>query len=103
MTVSVAPSSVELNEKETAQFNATADGINKLNFVYKWKKRGSNFPPTKVSSVFKALFTIPDLRISDQGDYYCTVTNEWNRMVESYDVILKVKGKYAVSYCVYAC
>ena len=103
MTIIVAPSSIELSEKETAQFNATANGINKLNFMYKWKKQGSNSLPPKVSGVDNTLFTIPDLHISDQGDYYCTVTNEWNRMVESYSVTLTVKGKYAVSCCVYAC
>ena len=92
MTISVTPSSVEIIEKETAQFSAIADGINSINFLYQWKKRGSNLLPTKVLGVNETLFTIPDLRISDQGDYYCTVTNEWNRMVESDEVILNVKG-----------
>ena len=99
MTISVTPSSVEIIEKETAQFSATADGINNMNFMYRWKKRGSNLLPTKVSGVNETLFTIPDLRISDQGDYYCTVTNEWNRMVESDDVILNVKGMQFYTMC----
>ena len=63
-----------------------------MNFIYQWKKRGSDFLPTKVLGVDDTLFTIPNLSISDEGDYYCTVTNEWNRIVESDDVTLIVTG-----------
>lgn len=92
MTVSVAPSSVEIAEKETAQFNAEADGVNKINFMYQWKKRDSGFLPSKILGVDDASLRIPDLYITDQGVYYCTVTNEWNRIVESNDVTLIVTG-----------
>ena len=78
---------------ETAEFNAIADGINKINFMYQWRKRGSDFLPNKLLSVNETVFTIPDLSISDQGDYYCTVTNEWDRSSESEDVTLIVKGE----------
>ena len=78
---------------ETAQFNAIADGINKINFTYQWRKRGSDFLPNKLLSVNETVFTIPDLSISDQGSYYCTVTNEWDRSSESEDVTLIVKGE----------
>ena len=92
LTISVVPISSEIRETENAGFTATANGINKINFVYQWKKRGNDFLPNKVLGINEALFTIPDLRISDQGDYYCTVTNEWDRSMESDDVTLIVKG-----------
>ena len=94
LTISVLPSSSEVRETETAQFNARADGINKINFMYQWRKRGSEFLlPNKLPSVNETVFTIPDLSISDQGNYYCTVTNEWDRSSESEDVTLIVKGE----------
>ena len=93
MTISVIPSSLEISERETAQFNAIADGVNKINFMYQWRKRGSGFLPNKLFSVNETVFTILDLSISDQGNYYCTVTNEWDRSIESDDVTLIVKGE----------
>ena len=73
-----------------------------MNFIYQWKKRGSDFLPTKVLGVDDTLFTIPNLSISDEGDYYCTVTNEWNRIVESDDVTLIVTGmQFAFIYVCY--
>ena len=99
MTISVTPSSVEITEKETAQFNAAADGINRMNFMYQWKKRDNHFLPSKILGVDDTLLRIPDLRMSDQGIYYCTVTNEWNRIVESDDVTLIVTGMQFSCYC----
>ena len=73
-----------------------------MNFIYQWKKRGSDFLPTKVLGVDDTLFAIPNLSISDEGDYYCTVTNEWNRIVESDDVTLIVTGmQFAFIYACY--
>ena len=92
LTISVVPSSLEISEKETAQFNAVADGINKINFMYQWRKRGNSFLSNKLLGVNETVFVIPDLSISDQGSYYCTVTNEWDRAIESGDVTLIVKG-----------
>ena len=99
MTISVTPSSVEITEKETAQFNAAAHGINRMNFMYQWKKRDNHFLPSKISGVDDTLLRIPDLHMSDQGIYYCTVTNEWNRIMESDDVTLIVTGMQFSCYC----
>jgi len=60
--------------------------------VYHWKKKGSKNLPNKVSGVNETILTIPNLVKSDEGQYYCTVTNEWNRSVESNDVTLIVSG-----------
>ena len=61
--------------------------------MYQWRKRGSDFLPNKLLSVNETVFTIPDLGISDQGNYYCIVTNEWDRSIVSDDVTLIVKGE----------
>ena len=77
---------------ETVQFNATASGINKVNFMYQWKKRGSDSLPDKVSGINETILTIPNVLESDEGQYYCTVTNEWGRSVESNDGNLTFSG-----------
>ena len=82
-----------IGEGGTAQFIATASGVNKGNFVYRWRKRGSSLP-NKVSGVNGAVLTIPNLVESDGGKYYCTVNNEWGNNVSSGDVTLTVFGKY---------
>jgi len=45
-----------------------------------------------VSGVDRTVLTIHNLVKSDEGQYYCIVTNEWNRSVESNDVTLTVEG-----------
>jgi len=82
-----------IGETGTAQFTATASGKNMRNFVYQWRKRGSGSLPKKVSGVNRAMLTIPNLVSSDEGVYYCTVTNEWRRSVRSNDVTLSVQGE----------
>ena len=62
------------------------------NFMYQWRKRGSDSLPNKVSGVNEATLIIPNIIVSDEGQYYCIVTNEWGRSVESDDVILTVEG-----------
>ena len=61
--------------------------------MYQWKKRGSNNLPDKVSGVNGAVLTIPNVLESDEGHYYCIVTNEWFKSEESNDVTLTVYGK----------
>ena len=73
-------------------FTAKASGINKRNFKYQWKRRGKNNIPTKASGVKRAVLRIPKLKDEDEGQYYCTVTNEWNNKEVSKDVTLTVKG-----------
>ena len=65
------------------------------NFIYQWRKRDSDSLPDKVSGVDGTTLVIPSLIKSDGGQYYCIVTNEWDRSVESNDVILTVEGTYS--------
>ena len=79
-------------EGETARFTATASGINKENFTYQWKKRDGNNLPGKVLGVSEEVLTIPNVTETDQGPYYCNVTNEWGRSVESNNGTLTILG-----------
>ena len=81
-----------LLEGETALFTATASGINKENFTYQWTKEGSNSLPNKVSGIHGPILTIPNVTESDKGQYYCTVTNEWGRHVDSNNGTLAISG-----------
>jgi len=45
-----------------------------------------------VSSVDGTVLTIPNVNDSDEGQYYCIVTNEWGKSLESDDVTLTVYG-----------
>ena len=79
-----------------AKFTAVATGIstNKNKFVYQWKKRDSDSLPDKVLGVNETVLTIPYVHRSDEGQYYCIVTNEWSRSVRSNEVTLSTFGMY---------
>ena len=59
--------------------------------MYQWRKRDGDLPD-KVSGVNREVLTIPNVAESDEGQYYCIVTNEWGRSVESNDGSLTVEG-----------
>ena len=88
-----------IGKGSTAQFNAITSGVSSdgSNFTYQWKKRGNDNFPDKVSDVNGEVLTIPDVLESDEGQYYCIVTNEWGRSVESNDVVLTVFGMFVMS------
>ena len=81
-----------------ANFNATATGISTIenNFMYQWKKRDSEDLPSKVSGVNGTMLVIPSVTETDEGQYYCIVTNEWGRSVKSNDVFLSIFGKHRI-------
>ena len=80
----------------------TGISTNESNFVYQWRKKGNNDLPDKISGVHGTTLTIPNVTESDEGQYYCTVTNEWGRSVESNDVTLSIFGMLivVVTYCI---
>ena len=90
--IRIRPLSHTVGERGTVQFNATVRGINMNRFTYQWSKKGSDSLPNKVSGVNGTVLTIPNLLKSDEGRYYCTVTNEWGRSKQSNDVTLIVEG-----------
>jgi len=92
LTISVTPTNPVIGEKGTAQFTAKATGVNMGNFAYQWRKKNKSLP-MKVSGANGAVLTIPNLVESDEGVYYCTVTNEWGRSVKSDGTTLNVQGR----------
>ena len=88
--ISVIPKKLLLAEGRTAQFNITAYGIGTIR--YQWSKRGISVLPEKVLGKNTSIILIPNLKKSDGGQYYCDVTNMWNRSESSYDVNLTVYG-----------
>ena len=96
LSINIASKNLVIGKGNTAYINATASGISsdRNNFMYQWKKKGSNSLPGKVSGINGLLLTIPNVAESDEGHYYCTVTNEWSRSVESDDATLIVYGKH---------
>ena len=93
MTISVVPNKKVTAKGKTINFTAVASGIS-TNITYEWKKRGSNSLPHKVSGVNGTELTIPNVLESDEGQYYCIVTNEWGRSVESGFANLIIYGMY---------
>ena len=94
LSIEVEPNERAVGERGTVQFTAMATGKNEDNFRYQWKKRGSDSLPSKVSGVSGTVLTIPNLNKTDEGLYYCNVTNEWGRSLKSNDVNLIVEGTY---------
>ena len=90
--INVVPKNLITSKGKTIQFIAKASGANKPHFVYQWKKKDSAGLVSKVSGVNEAVLTIPDVVESDEGKYYCIVTNEWRRSLRSDDVALTIHG-----------
>ena len=98
LSISITPNTSLIGKGTTAEFTAMATGISTddNNFIYQWRKRDSNSLPEKVLGVNESVLTIPDVLESDEGQYYCIVTNEWNRSVESNNVALTIYGMYII-------
>ena len=95
LSVHVKPNYSVTGKGRIAHFTAIASGIstNEKNFKYQWKK-SNNSLPNKVSGVNGTVLTIPDVLESDEGLYYCIVINEWDRSVESDNIILIVQRMF---------
>ena len=88
---SVIPNNLLIAEGGTAQFNITAISIGELS--YQWKKRNVNRLPEKVLGEDTPVLRIPNLDKSDEGLYYCIVTNVLNISAESINITLTVYGR----------
>ena len=91
MVVDAISKDTLVNKGATVQFMVNASGIGALR--YQWRKKGVDNLPDKVSGENTTLLKIPNVNKSDEGQYYCIVTNMWNRSVESGYVILTIYGK----------
>ena len=93
LSISIETKNIVIGKGRTAYFNAMTNGINtsESNFMYQWMKRGSNLPD-KAMGIHGPVLTIPNVTESDEGQYYCTVTNKWGRSVESNNGTLTISG-----------
>ena len=94
LAISLIPNNLLIGKGTIAELTAVVTGVstNESNFMYQWKKRDSDSLPDKVSGVNEEVLTIPNVLESDEGQYYCIVTNEWSRSVESDNVSLTTYG-----------
>ena len=92
------PTDLSIGRGRPAEFTAVASGINtnESNFMYQWRKRDSNGLSNTVPGANGAVLIIPSVSESDTGQYYCIITNEWGRSVESDNVSLAVFGTYII-------
>ena len=88
---SIVPNNLLIAKGGTAQFNVTAVGTGEL--MYQWKKRNANRLPEKVLGEDTPVLRIPNLDKSDEGLYYCIVTNTLNISAVSTNVTLTVYGR----------
>ena len=94
LMITIDSDNLVIGQGTTATFTAMASGINtsESNFMYQWSKRDSNSLPDKVSGATENVLIIPNVTESDEGQYYCNVTNEWGTSVRSNDVTLSIFG-----------
>ena len=98
MAISLISNNLLIGKGTIAELTAVVTGIstNESNFIYQWKKRGSDSLPDKVSGINEEVLIIPNVLKSDEGQYYCIVTNEWGKSVESDNVTLITYGMYYI-------
>ena len=105
LNVNIIPNNLLIGKRTTARFTAVASGVstNNHDFIYQWRKRGSHsILSDKVSGSNGEVLVIPNVLESDEGQYYCNVTNEWGRSVRSTDVTLSIYGMNFVSIILYS-
>ena len=86
-----------IREGGTVTFIVEASGKTDKNqlLLYLWEKKGRNKLPDKVVGRRSTMLAIPNLMETDEGQYYCIVTNEWGNSVKSRYVTLTVQGNKA--------
>ena len=96
LAIDVNPNVSVIGIGTDVNFTAIATGIttSDSNFMYQWMKRDSNNLPDKVLGANDKEFIIPNVSGSDEGRYYCIVTNEWNKTARSTDVTLSIIGMF---------
>ena len=90
LSISVVSNNSIIAKGRTAHLTVMASGIGTLR--YQWKRRNIDNLPDKILGEDTAVLIIPKLDISDGGEYYCIVSNMWNRSMESDNIILTVYG-----------
>ena len=96
LAIDVNPNASVISIGMNASFTAIATSIttSDSNFMYQWMKRNSGSLPDKVLGANDKEFIIPNVFGSDEGRYYCIVTNEWGTTARSTDVTLSIFGMF---------
>lgn len=90
MSITVSPLRQTVSEGGVATFTATGSGIKTREFEYQWLKFSGN---RSVVVGRSRQLMINNVRIEDGEYYYCSVTNQWNKIRYSETVTLTVIGK----------
>ena len=85
------------------RLSVTADGPGKNKFKYQWKKRGSKLLPNRVIGKETSKITISSVTSTDDGLYYCVVTNQWGNMTESNNATVTVLRKSCIINIILTC
>ena len=89
------PKDVLVGEGDRVMLTTIAEGPGSDQFTYQWKKMGSNsFTRRRASGEDTTQLVITSVTTSDRGSYYCIVTNQWGRMVESMRATVKILCKW---------
>ena len=89
------PEDVLVGEGGRMMLTITAEGPGSDLFTYQWKKMGSNsLTRRRASGGNTTQLVITSVTTSDRGSYYCIVTNQWGRMVESMRATVKILGEW---------
>ena len=93
MSIIVSPLSQTVSEGGVATFTATASGIMTRSgeYEYEWWKLRNNQQSVIIKR--KKRLQIQNVKIKDDGMYYCNVSNEWGNQIMSESVHLLVIGK----------
>ena len=93
MSITVSPLSQTVSEGGVVTFIATASGIKTRSgeFDYEWWKLSNGQQSVMVRR--KKRLQIRNVKIKDEGDYYCIVENEWGNKMTSESVHLVVTCK----------
>ena len=93
MSITVSPLSQTVSEGGIATFTATASGIKTRSgeSEYEWWNLSNGQQSIIVRR--KKHLQIQNVKIKDEGDYYCITSNEWGNKIFSESVHLIVTGK----------
>ena len=93
MSITVSPLSQTVSEGGIATFTATASGIKTRSgeFEYEWWKLSNKQQSVIIKK--KKHLQIQNIKIKDEGTYYCNASNEWGNQIMSVSVHLLVIGK----------
>ena len=91
LSISVSPLRQTVSEGGVAIFIATGNGIKTRPFKYEWVKIEGNNDLITVGR--NAQLLINNVKIKNQGIYFCGITNEWKKTKYSQNIQLTVIGK----------